>query len=182
MRQKKIAGRIIPAIATTTAMITGLVCLELYKVIQKHEIEKFRSSYVNLSLPLFAFSEPVPCYGNKTDLKKKKKAFPEGYTLWDFFEVDIGDVTIEEFSIWFKKTHNLNVQSLAYDKFLVYSSFFPNHGTRYRRKISELIVEISKKEFPAKQKYINFLAEVEIPDDEEEISVEMPPIRMKFRN
>lgn len=57
---KVIAGKIIPAIATTTAMIVGAVGLEVYKYLFNKQIEHRRNAFMNLALPIFVFSEPMP--------------------------------------------------------------------------------------------------------------------------
>ena len=57
---KMIAGRIIPAIATTTASVTGLVMLEMFKVLQGKPIEQLRNGNYDLGSNQYMLFEAEP--------------------------------------------------------------------------------------------------------------------------
>ncbi|THH18279.1 hypothetical protein EUX98_g8988 [Antrodiella citrinella] len=112
---KQIAGKIIPAIATTTSLVTGLVCLELYKVIDgKNKLEEYKNGFVNLALPFFGFSEPIAAAKNKYGTTE--------WTLWDRFEFN-NNPTLKEFVGWFSKEHKLDVSMVSQGVSMLWSSF-----------------------------------------------------------
>uniref|UniRef100_A0A8C4WFV7 Ubiquitin-like modifier-activating enzyme 7 n=1 Tax=Gopherus evgoodei TaxID=1825980 RepID=A0A8C4WFV7_9SAUR len=59
-KSKRVAGRIVPAIATTTAAVAGLACLELYKLVWGHQnLGSYCNSFLQLAEPLLARFHPL---------------------------------------------------------------------------------------------------------------------------
>ena len=173
-KTKFIAGKIIPAIATTTALVTGLVILELYKVIDGNDdIEKYKNGFVNLALPFFGFSEPI---ASPKDKYKGHNGDVSIDKLWDRFEVE--NITLQELINEFEEK-GLTITMLSSGVSLLYANFFPKSKLkdRYSMKLSDLVAQISQKPIPEHQK--NVIFEVCVEDQTEE-DVEVPYIMMKM--
>ena len=74
------AGRIVPALATTTASISGLQTLELVKILKGCKLTEHRNIFLNLAVPTMQASEPGAC--TKTKLLEGLEV-----SLWDRWEV-----------------------------------------------------------------------------------------------
>nr|XP_025042431.1 ubiquitin-like modifier-activating enzyme 1 [Pelodiscus sinensis] len=134
-------------VATTTAAVVGLVCLELYKVVQGHKrLESYKNGFLNLALPFFGFSEPIACPRNKVGAAV--------CTLgpWDRFEVQGvqpsgEEMTLRQFLAYFKTEHRLEITMLSQGVSMLYSFFMPPAKLRERhdQPMTEIVTKVSKK-------------------------------------
>ena len=172
---KGIAGKIIPAIATTTSIVAGMVTLELYKLVQNFDdLERYHNSFINLALPYFGFSEPIRA--PVTEYKGHK------FTMWDSFEIKESR-TLQELMDYFEEEHGFNLEYVNYGNFMIYSFFMPPKkvARRMGMKIEDIIEEILEEKL--KQEMIVLVIGVE-PDDEakdneddEEVDVDIPQVK-----
>ncbi|KAL9529320.1 Ubiquitin-activating enzyme [Sphaerulina musiva] len=171
---KFIAGKIIPAIATTTALVTGLVILELFKIVDgKDDIEQYKNGFVNLALPFFGFSEPIASPKGVYQGVNGEETIDK---LWDRFETE--DVTLQQFLDNFK-AKGLSVTMISSGVSLLYASFYPaaKNKDRLPMKLSQLTETISKKKIPEHQQ--NVIFEITAEDTTEE-DVEIPYVMVKL--
>mmetsp|Transcript_37306 Transcript_37306/g.102976 ORF Transcript_37306/g.102976 Transcript_37306/m.102976 type:complete len:628 (+) Transcript_37306:406-2289(+) len=150
------AGRIIPAIATTTAMATGFVCLELYKQVLARPFGARRNLFANLALPgpLLMLSEPMPCAtiksGQRWDpdmyMDVDEVSYPEGHSLWDKIVVpDAAALTLGRLVDHLAEKHNLALQELSFAKgekmVAIYSQMLPgfDNASNLPRQMLEIV-------------------------------------------
>lgn len=204
-KSKGIAGKIIPAIATTTAYVTGLVCLELYKILQNKPLDDCRDSFANLALPLFSMASPNPVkftkvllpagatfQVSKEDEEKgiQIKSLEDGsgarewrWSLWDRIDVK-GPLTCKQFVDWIEQSFSVKVTMLSYGSTLLVGSGIPaniahERGRRYLTRLCELI---SKTQIPVGTRYINLavLATRADPATGAIVEVDLPTLRYEL--
>ena len=174
---KRIAGNITPAIATTTAMICGLVALEMYKVHcyeKDKKINDFRFGVINLAIPSFCISEPKPCKITESNGGKIK------FSLWDKWIIE-GDLTVDQFIKQVKEKYDINAEMISKDKKVIYPDLSnpKNSEKRLNEKITNILVNILNMPPLSKgQNYIDIECLCSNDDDEE---VETPTFCLKVK-
>lgn len=143
---KFLAGRIIPAVATTTAAAVGAVGIEIYKTIMNSSVAQMRNFFANLALPVFNFSEPSPPVINKDKAYDEIvlgpiKALPPKFNTWARTEVK-GPMTVQQLIDHVKKTLGFNVSAIMFGKEHVWNNYTPDLKSRIDKRFEDILKEL----------------------------------------
>ncbi|XP_030888228.1 ubiquitin-like modifier-activating enzyme 7 isoform X4 [Leptonychotes weddellii] len=141
-QSKRIVGQIIPAIATTTAAVAGLVGLELYKLVGgPRPLSAFRHSYLHLAEN--RFSSWVPC----APAIQKLHYLTWTWTCWNRLKVPAGqpEKTLELLLAHLHEQFGLRVMMLLHGRALLYSArWSPNKQAQHLAlRVTELVQRVT---------------------------------------
>ena len=179
------AGRIIPALATTTAAVAGMQTLEMVKVLKCEKIEEYRNYYLNLALPLIQASEP----GAVQKVKINEETEVDLWSRWDIFKKDI---TLQQLFDHIKDTYKLQVKDVMKGSQTIYLHSIMEIVGKEKQKQETLNTKVIELTDCEDEEYIDLRIACTKPasedDDEEEVIGEesqiiegVPPVRVYFK-
>ncbi|KAF1395184.1 hypothetical protein PFLUV_G00008900 [Perca fluviatilis] len=126
LKTKRIAGKIIPAIATATAAVAGLVALELIKVVGGYEFESFKNCFFNLAIPVVVLTEPAPV---KQSLIRDNIYF----SIWDCWTIfGHEDFTLSDFMNAVREKYGIEPTMVVHGVKMLYVPVMPGHSKRLK--------------------------------------------------
>ncbi len=148
---KGIAGRIIPAIATTTSAVSGLILLEMLKYLcGDNKVDSYRSTFINLAEPVLVYSDPIEA--SQIDVA--------GVSMnsWTKFEYRKNS-TLGEFKEYYEQMFKTTVSMIVIGTSMVYAEFLGSDGLD--KTLSQVITEQMETEQIPSMVTFNVLSEEE---------------------
>ena len=178
---KLIAGKIVPAIASTTAAIVGIVALQLYVLKQTEDINFLRNCYFNFARNVICFENlrrnknVKDGNDNLKDSEKKFKLVPEKYSIWDYLIIN-KSMTIKEIILYIKKEYNVDITSITSNQINLYLKNISSNNI-FEKKIEDIYNSLSNNKLFDNKKYLM----LEIGGDIDEFYAKMPLFKYNFK-
>ena len=176
---KMIAGKIVPAIANTTAIITGFACLQLITLINSEDITLVKNISFNSSNNIYQFINPSEVNHMKDQeynplLDGPTIAVPKGWTVWDIIHIK-GPMTCQEFIDYFQKEYNVNILGIASNFKSIIQLFMPSKIKKLPLRIEEIYQKNNRLKKGQNSLWIEISGEIN------NINVIMPKIKYTFK-
>ncbi len=210
METRRIAGKIVPAMISTTALVSALACIELIKLLQNASLASFRNAFVNLAFPFFAFTAPL----RAADIPGLNG---DTHTIWDRIIIKEseksrakGGINLRRFIRQIKKSasnENVQVANISFGPYMLFANFLHEDDESILEKpVIELLVEailskeddfdleddevqsvnidklseVQQSEVQALQRRSFLDFSVIVEDSDTGEEAELPPVRLKF--
>jgi ubiquitin-activating enzyme E1-like protein 2 len=132
-KTKCIAGKIVPAIATSTAVVSGLVALEMIKVTGGYPFEAYKNCFLNLAIPVIVFTET-------SEVRKTEIRSGISFTIWDRWIIHgKEDFTLLDFIIAVKEKYGIEPTMVLQGVKMLYVPVMPGHAKRLKLTMHKLL-------------------------------------------
>lgn len=180
------AGRILPALATTTACITGFVQLEVYKFIKGAVLDDYRAATINLAMNVFCCENLPDPIKTVTGLDQatymQVVAIPEGFTVWDTVDIVGPGFTLQQFFDAFTKQHHgARIDMMACGQAVLYNEAMNTNTSKesLNKRLIDLYTTSIGPVYPTDRNYVIFDS-VTVEDESGETGV-VPRVRYTFK-
>ena len=155
---KSISGKIIPAIASTTAAITGIVALQIYTLMQTTDIKFFKCALFNLGTCIYDLSFPEEVnYIENIEFKSISSinnSILNKFNIWEQIEV-YGSLNCKQFVDEFKQKYNINIDFINSNSNCICQIFMmEDNDDDYKKFIEDLYNESHKNKLSSKRRYL----------------------------
>ena len=171
------AGKIIPALSTTTSCISALQTLELLKLIKGLDIKYYRNTFLNLAIPFMQTSEPGA-------VVNKKICGNLSSNVWDLWEININMKKKEENCIKFlfeelNKKYGIFPKDIFLGKKQVYISSINKGKNIENEKLNDLLG--INDDINDKEQYIDVVVTFTENEESDKYLNNIPRIRIHFK-